>query len=116
MHIAGAHLTPIGAGDFLLEPTRGLDISNSDNLIPEILACVQSSKGLRLYYDVSELAIIDHVYYQWMRRLARACQTVNIKMVCIHMQPTAAFGLSQFLQETPPFVCALDVERHTIEA
>lgn len=112
MHIAGAHLTPIGAGDFLLEPTRGLDISNSDNLIQEILASVQLSKGLRLYYDVSELAIIDYVYYQWMSRLARACKTVNIQMVCIHMQPTAAFGLSQFLQEAPPFICARDVGRY----
>lgn len=113
MHISGAHLTPIGEGDYLLEPTRGLDIANSDQLIEEILTRVQLGKGQRLYYDLSELALIDPVYYQWMRMLARACQTVNIKMVCIHMQPTAAFGLSQFLQETPPFVCALDVERHS---
>lgn len=112
MHISGAHLTPIGEGDFLLEPTRGLDIANSDNLIEEILAKVQRGKGQRLYYDLSELALIDPVYYQWLRTLARACQTVNIQMVCIHMQPTAAFGLSQFLQEEPPFFCALDVERH----
>jgi rsbT antagonist protein RsbS len=114
MHIAGAHLTPIGDGDFLLEPTRGMDIANSDDLIEEILVRVQMSKGQRLYYDLSELAIIDPVYYQWMRMLARACKTVNITMVCIHMQPTAAFGLAQFLQETPPFVCALDVERNKI--
>lgn len=112
MHIPGAHLTPIGEGDFLLEPTRGLDIANSDQLIEEILAKVQLGKGQRLYYDLSELALIDPVYYQWLRMLARACQTLNIHMVCIHMQPTAAFGLSQFLQEIPPFVCALDVERH----
>lgn len=114
MHIAGAHLTPIGEGDFLLEPTRGLDIANSDKLIEEILSRVQMSKGQRLYYDLSELAIIDPVYYQWMSTLARACQTVNVKMVCIHMQPAAAFGLSQFLQEPPPFVCALDVERNKL--
>lgn len=113
MHIAGVHLTPIGEGDFLLEPAQGLDIANSDHLIEEILAKVQLGKGQRLYYDLSELGLIDPVYYEWMRMLARACQTVNIKMVCIHMQPTAAFGLSQFLQEIPPFVCALDVEQHT---
>lgn len=112
MHISGVHLTPIGEGDFLLEPTQGLDIANSDDLIEKILAQVQLSKGRRLYYDLSSLALIEPVYYQWMRTLARACQTVNIKMVCIHMQPTAAFGLSQFLHETPPFICALDVERH----
>lgn len=112
MPISGAHLTPIGEGDFLLEPTRGLDIANSDQLIEEILTKVQLGKGQRLYYDLSELALIDPVYYEWIRTLARACQTLNIKMICIHMQATAAFGLSQFLQETPPFVCALDVERH----
>lgn len=112
MHISGLHLTPIGEGDFLLEPTQGLDIFHSDDLIEKILAQVHLSKGQRLYYDLSSLALIDPVYYQWMRTLARACQTVNIQMVCIHMQPTAAFGLSQFLHETPPFICALDVERH----
>lgn len=110
MHIPGAHLTPIGNGDFLLEPTRGLDISKSDALIEEILCRVQTSKGLRLYYDLAELAIIDPIYYQWMSTLARACRTINVKMVCIHMQPSAAFALSQFLQEIPPFACALDVE------
>jgi len=112
MHIAGAHLTPIGSGDFLLEPTRGLDTTRSDYLIEEILAQLQEGKGQRLYYDLSELALIDPVYYQWLRTLAHTCQAVNIKMLCIHMQPTAAYGLSQFLQETPPFVCALDVERN----
>lgn len=112
MHISGVHLTPIGEGDFLLEPTQGLDIASSDDLIEKILTQVQLSKGQRLYYDLSSLALIDPVYYQWMRRLARACQAVNIQMVWIHMQPNAAFGLSQFLHETPPFICALDVERH----
>lgn len=114
MPIAGAHLTSIGDGDFLLEPTRGLDIANSDALIEEILSRVQKSKGQRLYYDLSELAIIDPVYYQWMSTLARACRAVNVKMVSIHMQPTAAFALSQFLQEIPPFVCALDVEKNKL--
>ena len=111
MHIAGAHLTPIGDGDFLLEPTRGLDIANCDVLIEAILGLVQLGKGQRLYYDLAELALIDPVYYQWLSRLARACRAINVSMVCIHMQPTAAFGLSQFLHEGPPFVCALDVER-----
>ena len=114
MPIAGAHLTPIGDGYFLLEPTRGLDITNSDALIEEILRRVQMSKGVRLYYDLSDLAIIDPVYYQWMSLLARSCQTVNIQMVCIHMQPTAAFALSQFLLEIPPFTCALDVETNKL--
>ena len=112
MHIAGAHLTSIGEGDFLLEPTRSLDIADTGALIEQILTHIQVNKGRRLYYDLSEMVVIDPVYYQWLSMLARACQTVNIKMVCIHMQPTAAFGLSAFLHETPPFACALDVERH----
>lgn len=111
MPLSGAHLTPIGDGDFLLEPTRSLDIANSELFIEEILSQIHVGKGRRLYYDLSELAIIDPVYYHWMKTLARACQMVNVKMVCIHMQPTAAFSLSQFLRETPPFICALDVEK-----
>ena len=112
MPISGVHLTPIGNGDFLLEPTRSLDIANSEQLIEEILSQVYAGKGMRLYYDLAELPIIDPVYYQWMKTLARACQMINVKMVCIHMQPTAAFALSQFLRETPPFICALDVEKN----
>lgn len=111
MPFSGAHLTAIGDGDFLLEPTRSLDIADSDTLIEVILSQVHAGKGRRLYYDLAELAIIDPVYYHWLKTLARACQMVNVKMVCIHMQPTAAFALSQFLRETPPFICALDVEK-----
>ena len=109
MNIPGLHLTSIGNGDFLLEPTRSLDIANSDELIEEVIRRLQKSKGVRLYYDLAELAMIDPVYYQWINSLARACQAVNVKMVCIHMQPTAAFTLSQFLLEGPTFGCALDV-------
>ena len=109
MNIPGLHLTFIGNGDFLLEPTRSLDIANSDELIEEVIRRLQKSKGMRLYYDLAELAMIDPVYYQWINALARACQAVNVKMVCIHMQPTAAFTLSQFLLEAPTFGCALDV-------
>lgn len=112
MHIAGAHLTSIGEGDFLLEPTRSLDIANNGSLIEQILTHIQAGKGRRLYYDLSEMVVIDPIYYQWLGMLARACHTVNINMVCIHMQPTAAYGLSSFLHETPPFACARDVERN----
>ena len=109
MNIPGLHLTSIGNGDFLLEPTRSLDIANSDELIEEVIRRLQKSKGMRLYYDLAELAMIDPIYYQWINSLARACQAVNVKMVCIHMQPTAAFGLAQFLFEKPAFETALDI-------
>lgn len=114
MNLSGLHLTPIGGGDFLLEPTRGLDISMREELIESILDRLQSAKSSRLYYDLAELAIIDSVYYGWLDALARACATMNVKMVCIHMQPTAAFALTHFLQGMPAFETALDVEARSI--
>ena len=114
MNLSGFHLTPIGGGDFLLEPMRGLDTSLQDALIESILSRLQSAKSTRLYYDLAELAIIDSVYYAWLDGLARACSTMNVKMVCIHMQPTAAFALTHFLQGIPAFETALDVEARSI--
>ena len=106
----GFHLTPIGGGDSLLEPTRGFDSSMRDSLIEAILERLQAAKSSRLYYDLAEVAIIDPVAYEWLDALARACQAVNVKMICVHMQPTAAFTLSQFLNGTPIFEVALDVD------
>ncbi|TCV83279.1 hypothetical protein [Sulfurirhabdus autotrophica] len=110
MNQYGYHLTPIGGGDFLLEPMYGLDTSKADELIEGILLRLQASKSVRLYYDLGEITIIDPVYYTWLELLARACCTMNVRMVCIHMQPTAAFALSHFLQGDPAFETALDVD------
>lgn len=112
----GYHLTSIGSGDFLLEPMGGLDTSKADELIEAILGRLHASKSLRLYYDLGELAMIDPVYYAWLDSLARACGTMNIRMVCIHMRPTAAFSLSHFLQGDPAFETALDVEARHVSA
>ena len=109
MLIHGLHLTQIGSGDFLLEPSRGLNIQDRDTLLEHIAGCLQQARATRLYYDLSELALIDPAYYEWLDTLARTVQTLNISMVCIHMQPTAAFGLAQFLNETPAFETALDI-------
>lgn len=106
---SGYHLTPIGGGDFLLEPSRNLDISHQDGLIVEVINRLQQARSQRLYYDLAELPVIEHVYYGWLDRLARACSAVNIRMICIHMQPTAAFALAHFLTEAPIFETALDV-------
>lgn len=111
MSIPGIHLTAIGSGDFLLEPTRSLDIGNQYELIEGVILRMQHTKTQRLYYDLAELSIIDPVYYAWLNALARACQAVNVQMVCIHMQPTAAFALSHFIKEEPCFSTALDVAR-----
>ncbi len=106
---AGLHLTPIGNGDFLLEPSRGLDISREDELVEEVARRLQTARATRLYYDLSEMVIIDPVYYQCLNRLARACRAIDVNMICIHMQPTAAFALAQFIEGRPAFETALDV-------
>lgn len=111
MSIPGIHLTAIGSGDFLLEPTRSLDIGNQYELLEGVIHRMQRTKTQRLYYDLAELSVIDPVYYDWLNALARACQAVNVQMICIHMQPTAAFALSHFIKEDPCFRTALDVVR-----
>lgn len=109
MAIPGLHLTQIGSDDFLLEPTRNLNIRAQESLIESIVACLQQAGAARLYYDLSEQPLIDPVYYGWLDALARTIQAINVRMVCIHMQPTAAFALSKFVRETPTFETALDI-------
>lgn len=109
MTIPGLHLTQIGSGDFLLEPSRGLNIHDQGTLIRSLVARLQYTKATRLYYDLAEQVIIDPVYYAWLNKLTRAMLTINIKMICIHMQPTAAYALVQFTQESPVFGTALDI-------
>lgn len=109
MAIDGIHLTGIGRGNYLLEPLRSLNIQDDGRLMQNIVALLQQGHGARLYYDLSDLPVIDPVYYGWLDRLARICRTVNIEMICINMQPTAAFTLSSFLAEKPSFTTALGV-------
>lgn len=109
MAISGVHLTRIGKGNFLLEPRRSMNIQEQNMLMREIVAAVQQEQGERLYYDLDSLPIIDQVYYDWLDKLARTCGALNIKMICINMQPTAAFTLSKFLTTKPIFETALAV-------
>ena len=109
MAIPGVHLTRIGKGSFLLEPLRSLNIQDQDVLTREIVALVQQEQGLRLYYDLDGVPVIDRVYYGWLDKLARTCQALNIKMICINMQPTAAFTLSKLITNKPIFETALGV-------
>ncbi len=109
MSIPGIHLTRIGKGNFLLEPLRSMNIQDQNELLQQVVAQVQQGQGAHLYYDLSELPIIDQVYYDWLDKLARTCQAANLKMTCINMQPTAAFTLSKFLTGKPAFASALDV-------
>jgi len=109
MSIPGVHLTQIGREDFLLEPSRGLDVSEHDRLIESIAERLLGARASRLYYDLSTQAIIDPIYYNWLNKLARTAQAINVKMVCVQMQPTAAFALVQFTHELPVFETALDI-------
>ncbi|MFH2135743.1 MAG: hypothetical protein ABII81_11330 [Pseudomonadota bacterium] len=110
MSIPGIHLTQIGRGDFLLDPSRSLNTRNSGQLIEAIAARLLQARAVRLYYDLSDQSLIDPVYYAWLDMLARAMQAINVRMICIQMQPTAAFALSRFLQEKPQFETALDID------
>jgi rsbT antagonist protein RsbS len=105
----GIHLTRLGGGDFLLEPSSSLNVRDRDALIEEIAGRLMQGRASHLYYDLSERAIIDPVYYDWLNALARAMFAINVRMVCIHMQPTAAYSLAQFITELPSFGTAIDI-------
>lgn len=103
------HLTLIGRAEILLEPGQGLDPAAVENYLEPILARVRELRVTCLYYDVQQLAVIDPVYYGWMAHLARACQAMGVRMVAVHVRPSAAFAMSRYLQADPPFATALDV-------
>lgn len=109
MSAAGFHLTHLGPGNALLEPTHGLDIGHPEELLEEIVGRLQQRRATLLYYDLSELPLIDAVYYAWLNRLASACKSINVRMVCISMQPTAAFALASLTHVPPRFETALDL-------
>lgn len=110
MGISALHLTPIGNGAMLLEPSLGLDVADCGSMLEDIVRRLQRSGSTRLYYDLEQLAIIEPLYYNWLNRLARACHTINVKMTCIHMQPTAAFALSRYMEQPPEFETGMEVD------
>lgn len=103
------HLTKIGSGDFLLEPAKSLNIREQSIHIEHITDRLLQARASRLFYDLSGIALIDPLYYSWLDALARATQIVNVKMICINMQPTAAFALSKFLHKKPIFETAMNI-------
>lgn len=126
MAIPGLHLTQIGSSDFLLEPLRNLNIRDQELLLENITSRLQQARAYdsarasarsgsepfrasRLYYDLAEQALIDPVYYAWLDTLARTVRAINVEMICIHMRPTAAYALAQFMRELPAFETALDI-------
>lgn len=109
MSIPGIHLTQIGRDDFLLEPARALDVSNHERLVESVVERLLGARASRLYYDLSTQAVIDPIYYNWLNKLARTALAINVKMICVQMQPTAAFALVQFSHEIPAFETALNI-------
>lgn len=104
------HLTSIGKHELLLEPGEALDPNVADEYLEPIVLRLQQTSTRCLYYDLQALPLIDPLYYAWLNRLARTCHVIGVRMVVVHMRPTAAFGLSSFLKENPPFETALDVD------
>ena len=109
MKIPGLHLTQLSNDDLLLEPSRGLNIHDQKNLIEELVRSSQQAKVTHLYYDLAEQIIIDPLYFTWLNKLARALLAINVRMTCIHMQPTAALALTKFKHDAPTFESAINI-------
>ena len=99
----GFRLTALGSGRVLLEPGLGVNPSDSAPLIEAVLAQLAAGECRTLYYDLAGVEVIDPIYLAYLNRLACACRTVGVEMVCIHMKPATAFALAGFMSEPPAF-------------
>lgn len=109
------HLTLLGGGEALFEPLA-IDPQHPEPLIDEVLLRLRAAQVRHLYYDLGDIALIDKVYYQWLNQLARACRAMAVELICINMQPVAAFALAGILEQRPAFSTALGVKRLMSEA
>lgn len=107
----GMHLTPIGGGNVLLEPGEALDPTDPDAYLVALLGYLQQQRAKRLIYDLKNVAVIEAMYYGWLKRLHALCAVSGIELVAVNMRPAAAYALALVLDETPPFTCALNVDR-----
>ncbi|HEC13208.1 MAG TPA: hypothetical protein ENI80_08170 [Acidiferrobacteraceae bacterium] len=108
--IAGMHLTTIGDGNILLEPGDGLDPSQPGVYLEVLISHLQSNRTRRLIYDLSNVPIIDNIYYDWLVSVNSICRISGIEMVTANMAPTAAYNLATSIDHDPPFATALDVD------
>jgi hypothetical protein len=106
--VDGMHLTPIGGGAVLLEPGEALDPGAPDRYAVPYL---QERGARRLIYDLSNVPVVDELYYAWLLQVHRLCRVAGIELVAANMHADVAFALSLQLHEPPPFACALDVDR-----
>jgi len=109
--LRGMHLTAIGDGNMLLEPTDGLDPSSPDEYIAELTEVLQSEGAHTLMYDLKQVPLIDQVYYTWLVYLNNLCRLTNVELIIVNIRTTVAFSLAMSLKQPPPFKCSLDVDR-----
>ncbi|OOG21218.1 hypothetical protein B1C78_16485 [Thioalkalivibrio denitrificans] len=109
--IQGMHLTPIGGAVVLLEPGDGLDPTDADAYLEPLASYLQVQEARRLIYDLATVPVIDGVYYDWLKSVHAICAICGVEMVVAGMTPSAAYALAHTLNETPPFACALNVDR-----
>lgn len=109
--LQGMHLTPIGDGNVLLEPTDGLDPGEPDAYLVPLTGTLQQMRARRLLYDLKNVPVIDKLYYAWLENLASMCRISGIDMVLVNMRPATAYALALTMKDNPPFGCALDVDR-----
>jgi rsbT antagonist protein RsbS len=107
--VRSMHLTPIGEGTVLLEPTDGFDPGEPDTYLVPLTGALQQVRARRLLYDLKNVPVIDSLYYRWLADVAAMCHISGISMVVVNMRPATAYALALTLKDSPPFGCALDV-------
>ncbi|WP_019567904.1 hypothetical protein [Thioalkalivibrio sp. ALMg13-2] len=109
--VQGMHLTQIGGGTVLLEPGEGLDPGEPDAYLAPLATYLQRAGARRLIYDLSSVPVIDPLYYDWLKKVYAVSAVCGVRMVVASMSPPTAYALASTLNETPPFDCALNVDR-----
>jgi len=95
----------------LLEPAEALDPGRPDDLVVPLAEALQQMRARQLFYDLKSLAVIDGLYYDWLRRVNAICRISGVELVVVNIRPAAAYALAVLMEEPPPFRCALDVDR-----
>jgi rsbT antagonist protein RsbS len=109
--VQGMHLTPIGDGNVLLEPSDGLDPGEPDTYLVPLTGALQQMRAQRLLYDLKNVPVVDKLYYTWLVSVAAMCRISGIDMVVVNMRPATAYALALTMKNSPSFDCALDVDR-----
>lgn len=109
--VPGMHLTAIGQGCVLLEPTDGFDPGDPEAYLVPLAGSLQRLRARRLLYDLKTVPVVDGLYFAWLSALAAMCRISGIGMVVVSMRPATAYALALTMKGPPPFECALDVNR-----